>query len=137
MIVYLREQDYDELIRYCRQQLPLEACGILAGNEEGLVEKVYEMKNQDESPRHFSLDTGEQIAVRKDMRERGYRLIAYFHSHPEAPARMSEEDKRLAEEQSVHCIVSFENEDKAVMNAFQIDEQKNVKNVEWKLIGDV
>ena len=137
MIFYLREQDYDELIRYCRQQLPLEACGILAGNEEGLVEKVYEMKNQDESPRHFSLDTGEQIAVRKDMRERGYRLIAYFHSHPEAPARMSEEDKRLAEEQSVHCIVSFENEDKAVMNALQMDEQKNVKSVEWKLIGDV
>ena len=137
MIFYLREQDYNELIRYCRQQLPLEACGILAGNEEGLVKKVYEMKNQDESPRHFSLDTVEQIAVRKDMRERGYRLIAYFHSHPEAPARMSEEDKRLAEEQSVHCIVSFENEDKAVMNAFQMDEQKNAKSVEWKLIGDV
>jgi proteasome lid subunit RPN8/RPN11 len=38
----------------------------------------------------------EQFAAVRNMRAEGVRMLAIWHSHPATPARMSEEDLRLA-----------------------------------------
>ena len=61
----------------------------------------------------------------------GYQLLGNFHSHPESPSRPSEEDKRLAYDSKVnYLILSLMDLENPVLNAFVIDEEKNVSKEE-------
>ena len=63
------------------------------------------MENTDSSGEHFSLNPEEQFAVVKDMRTRGIKLMAVYHSHPETPARPSVEDIRLAYDPGLSYVI--------------------------------
>lgn len=98
---------YDDLIAHARRDFPLEACGILGG-EDDVVSHHYPMTNTDKSNEHFTMDPKEQFSVVKDLRAKGKGMIAIYHSHPETPARPSEEDIRLALTPDVsHVIISL------------------------------
>lgn len=86
---------YDSMLAAARRAAPLEACGLLAGRD-GRAELFYELRNADASAEHYRMLPEEQFAAAKDMRAQGARLVAIWHSHPATPARMSEEDLRLA-----------------------------------------
>jgi proteasome lid subunit RPN8/RPN11 len=110
----LRQQDYDAIVAHARSGLPNEACGLLAGKADGdvkSVEKVYLLSNPDSSPEHFSIDPKEQLAAVKDMRVNGLVPLGNFHSHPSTPARLSEEDIRLAyDSRASYLILSLAGE---------------------------
>lgn len=95
---------YDDLIVHAKEGFPLEVCGILGG-ETDKVSKVYRMTNTDASNEHFMMDPKEQFAVVKDLRASGLSMLAIYHSHPETPARPSEEDIRLALTPDVSYII--------------------------------
>lgn len=95
---------HDELIRRAREGFPLEVCGILGGND-GTVSLHYPMTNTDASNEHFMMDPKEQFAVVKDLRAKGQTMLAVYHSHPETPARPSEEDIRLALTPNVSYVI--------------------------------
>ena len=84
-----------ELAAAAKSASPIEACGLQAGKGNS-VEKFYPLTNGDASPEHFSLVPAEQFAAVKDMRKHGLAMLSIWHSHPASPARMSEEDLRLA-----------------------------------------
>ena len=86
---------FREMLDAAVRAAPVEACGLLAGHGRR-VTKCYHLTNADASPTHFSMVPDEQFAAVKDMRKNGAGLLAIWHSHPETPARMSEEDIRLA-----------------------------------------
>ncbi len=86
---------YDDIIAHSREGFPLEICGILGGRD-GVVSEIYRMTNTDQSNEHFMMDAKEQFAVVKELRAKGLAMLAIYHSHPETPARPSEEDIRLA-----------------------------------------
>lgn len=72
--IIIRKQDVNEIVSYAREKLPDEACGLIAGKENGderFIEKVYYLTNIDASNEHFSLDPKEQLQAVKDMRARG------------------------------------------------------------------
>lgn len=114
MIILLNQQDYSDMIAYARENLPNEACGLLAGKIEGEVkkiEKVYFLTNVDQSPEHFSMDPKEQFAAIKDMRNNDWVLLGNFHSHPNSPSRPSQEDIRLAfDPNASYLILSLQDE---------------------------
>lgn len=85
----------DNMIAHARGGFPLEVCGILGGVGESVLE-IYRMTNTDASNEHFMMDPKEQFAVIKDLRAKGLVMLAIYHSHPETPARPSEEDIKLA-----------------------------------------
>ena len=124
-MIYIRKKDYDEIVAYAEKGLPNEACGLLGGTVEGdekRVEKVYCLRNLDESNEHFSMDPKEQLEAVKDIRKHGWKLIGNFHSHPESPSRPSEEDKRLAYDRNIrYLILSLMNPKEPVLNAFIIE----------------
>ena len=95
------------------------------------IKKVYLLTNLDASNEHFSMNPKEQFEAVKDMRANGYKLLGNFHSHPESPSRPSEEDKRLAYDSKVYyLILSLMDIENPVLNAFIIDEEKNVSKEE-------
>jgi len=94
----------DEIYRHALKEAPLEACGYLAGRKN-IITKNYPMTNIDESKVHFTFDVNEQFRVIRDVRSNGLEVIAVYHSHPNSPARLSEEDIRLANDPDIYYIV--------------------------------
>lgn len=110
----------DDIIAHARAGFPLEVCGILGGTE-GAVSVIYPMTNTDQSNEHFMMDPKEQFAVIKALRGKGLEMLAIYHSHPETPARPSEEDIRLALTPNVsYVIASLADQEKPAVNSFRI-----------------
>ena len=135
MIILKREQ-FEEIVEHAEKNLPNEDCGLLAGtilDEIRTVEKIYFLKNIDESPEHFSMDVNEQFETIKDIRANALKLLGNFHSHPSSPARPSEEDKRLVFDRNLsYLILSLAN--KPVLKSFRYDREKNVSIEELKIV---
>ena len=111
---------YDDLISHAREGFPLEVCGILGGTGE-TVSALYRMTNTDASNEHFMMDPKEQFAVIKDLRAKNLAMLAVYHSHPESPARPSEEDIKLALTPDIsYVIVSLADAAVPVINSFKI-----------------
>ena len=77
----------------------------------GVCKTFYPMVNVDASPVHFSFDPKEQFKVIKDARNRSEVPLVVYHSHPESPARLSNEDLRLLKDPDmVYAIISLESD---------------------------
>lgn len=94
----------DSIFRQAYNELPNEACGLLTGLD-GVVDEQHPLTNVDHSPEHFSFDPQEQFQVLKVARATGKKILANYHSHPETPARPSEEDIRLAYDPNIIYII--------------------------------
>jgi proteasome lid subunit RPN8/RPN11 len=95
---------YDDMISHAKEGFPLEVCGILGGIGH-VVSDIRRMTNTDASNEHFMMDPREQFAVVKDFRAKGITITAIYHSHPETPARPSEEDTKLALTPGVSYVI--------------------------------
>jgi proteasome lid subunit RPN8/RPN11 len=71
---------------------PEEACGLLAGQTQGQVEKVFPVANRLHSPSRFEMDPHEQLRAFIDIETAGLELLAIYHSHPLGPAEPSPTD---------------------------------------------
>lgn len=108
------------IIDQAQAGFPLEVCGILGG-KGGAVTSHFPMTNTDASNEHFMMDPKEQFAVVKALRAAGEEMLVIYHSHPESPARPSQEDIRLALTPNVfHLIVSLQERETPVAKAFRI-----------------
>jgi len=109
-----------ELIDAAKKAAPMEACGLLAG-EDGRVKRFYPLTNADQSEEHFSMLAHEQFAAVKDMRLRGLKFLAIWHSHPASPPRMSAEDLRLAfTPDVVYVILSLGMDEDEAIRGYEI-----------------
>ncbi len=109
----------DQLIVHAKRELPNECCGYITG-ANGRCNTVYEMKNVDASPVHFSFEPKEQFSVIKSARKNNEVPLVVYHSHPESAAVLSNEDLRLLTDPSmIYLIISLEN-DLPVLKAYQI-----------------
>src|SRR3712207_476473 len=75
----------DEMLAHAFAELPNEACGLLAG-PEGRIERFYSMANADHSDVTYRLDPREQLRVFNEIEDRGWDLVAIFHSHTHTEA---------------------------------------------------
>ncbi len=138
-MLYIMEKDYLKIIKHCKDLLPYEACGLAGGIKRGqdkYIKKIYLLTNTEASTNHFTMDIKEQFAAIKDMRRNGLQMAGNFHSHPSAPALLSEEDKRLAYDfNTSYMVLSLMDESSPVLKAYTVDIVKNVKeeiiNISW------
>jgi proteasome lid subunit RPN8/RPN11 len=109
----------NEIYEHGKKEAPIEACGYLAGiNDE--VEDFYPMHNIDQSNEHFTLDPQEQFDVMKKVRAKELEILAVYHTHPESPARPSEEDIKLAFDPGIIYVILSLLEEKNNIKAFKI-----------------
>jgi proteasome lid subunit RPN8/RPN11 len=131
-MIKIPQSAYNEMILHALKDKPLEACGYLAGLN-GEVTYAIPMKNIDESHEHFSFDPQEQFDVFKKTQKEGLRLIGVYHSHPETPARPSEEDIRLAYDPNVSYVIVSLADTEPDVKSFII-KNKTVEKEEIKII---
>jgi proteasome lid subunit RPN8/RPN11 len=124
--------DLQAIVEHCNAGYPNEACGILAGRDNG-VEKVYLMKNSKPGPDYYEMDPEEQFRIMKDIRDRGLAMVGMFHSHPSGQAFPSSMDVEKAYwpgteipnyPDAIYMIVSLMDRSTPVARGFSIQEGK-------------
>jgi len=101
----ISEKHRDEMLAHAERQIPLEACGLLAGKNDR-VEKVFFVRNQAQSPVRFVMDPYEQLKAFEWIDSNGLDLLGIFHSHPAGPETVSVTDIAEAAYEVVHIICS-------------------------------
>ncbi len=122
-MIALSQDILAEIAAQAESEAPNEACGYLAGRD-GVALERYPMTNADASPEHFSFEPREQFVALKRAREAGFELIAVYHSHPATPARMSDEDVRLANDPDTIYLIYSTPEDR--IRGFTVTRDKRV-----------
>ena len=123
-IIRLKYNLYDEMVKYAKEHLPEEACGLIAGeeNEEGrIIKKIYYLTNTDHADDHFTMDPKEQLDAVEDMRANGLKPLGNWHSHPESPSRPSEEDIRLSYDPKASYMILSLMAENPVLNSFHVE----------------
>lgn len=98
---------YRLVVQHCKDEVPLEACGILVGVGEQ-VRAAYPMTNVKRSPVQYLIKAEEQALAFRDMDDLREELVAIYHSHPTKPAVPSGADISLAYyPEALYLIVSL------------------------------
>ena len=95
MAIQLPPDLYAQIVAHCRDGYPNEACGVVAG-EEGRPVHVFPMRNAEESPVVYRFDEREQLRVWREIEEKGWEPLAFFHSHTHTEAYPSPTDRAHA-----------------------------------------
>jgi [CysO sulfur-carrier protein]-S-L-cysteine hydrolase len=99
----LNKTHWQEMLEHVDQQIPLEACGLLAG-KNNRVEKVILVQNQAQSPVRFVMDPYEQLQAFNWIEANELDLLGIFHSHPAGPGTASVTDIAEAAYEVIHLI---------------------------------
>ena len=129
-MIILSKNDYEKILAHAKNEAPVEACGLIAGEISGndtIVKTVYILTNTDHAEEHFTIDPKEQLAAIKDMRANRLVPLGNWHSHPVSPSRPSDEDKRLAYDSSASYLILSLMNNQPVLNSFHIEGDKAEK----------
>ncbi|MCX7798568.1 MAG: M67 family metallopeptidase [Melioribacter sp.] len=130
-MIKIPENIFSEIIEHSKNDYPIEACGYLVGNDDTVID-IIRMTNVDKSNEHFTFDPKEQFQALKYARSKGANLIAVYHSHPNTPARMSQEDIKFANDTTMKYLIYSVSEGK--LKCFSVDKEKKVTEVEIAVI---
>ena len=101
---------WQAILAYVQEHAPLEACGLLAG-QDGRVEEVIFVRNQARSPARFVMNPYEQLKAFDRIESHGWDLLGIFHSHPAGPEGASATDIAEAAYEVIHVILSRKQKD--------------------------
>ncbi|SEE01702.1 Mov34/MPN/PAD-1 family protein [Pseudomonas anguilliseptica] len=116
----------EAMLEQARRDHPLETCGIIAGPTGGRVaERLIAMDNAARSKSFFSFAPKQQLAVWRELDERGEECRVIYHSHTASAAYPSADDVQYAGDASVHYVIvsTLPNIDVTV-RSFRIVKQK-------------
>ena len=131
---------YDRLVSLCVDALPEKAYGIIAGKDDSTAREIYPLKTNlrpenetingifqsygqfyCDKDRGFWIDKREQFEILQCIQEKGFSVLAIYHSHRCRLATPSQVDIDLHyDPQALALIVSVVNPDKPEVKAFEI-----------------
>jgi proteasome lid subunit RPN8/RPN11 len=114
----------DAIVAHARRDHPDEACGVVAGPVGGGVPSRHiPMANAERSTTFYRFDSMEQLAVWREMDDRGEEPVVIYHSHTATEAHPSRTDISLAAEPDAHYVlVSTRDERATEIRSFRIVE---------------
>ena len=100
------QEIYDAIVAHARRDHPDEACGVVAGPQgSDRPERFIEMVNAASSPTFYEFDSGDLLALYKDMDARDEEPVVVYHSHTATEAYPSRTDIGLASEPNAHYVL--------------------------------
>jgi proteasome lid subunit RPN8/RPN11 len=132
-VLVLPRRLYDRMVTHARAEFPNEACGVVAGRN-GRALSVYPMRNAEASSVVYRFDEREQLQVFNEVEEKGWEILAFFHSHTHTEAYPSPTDRAQAHwvdpvtEEEVpaypnitYLILSLTDREQPVLRAFRFE----------------
>lgn len=111
---------YQYIKEYVKSRYPYEACGILLGEGRTVKEAigVNNRLKEEDSANHFYADPMELLRAEKEAHQRGLSVTGFFHSHPDAPAVLSEEDEEYMIPNLLYAIVPVTKDEVLKLRAY-------------------
>ena len=98
-----------QILERAEKAYPSECCGALLGSADGTVTEIWEARNavsEENRSVCFSIDPLELYRCETEAEKRGVRIVGFYHSHPDAPARLSVEDIKGMIPNMTYVVVS-------------------------------
>jgi [CysO sulfur-carrier protein]-S-L-cysteine hydrolase len=89
--LFLPAAIHREILAYARNAYPDEAVGLLGGRERHHAECILPLPNIAGTGRFFA-DPYAQFQAEKQLKAQQKGIVAIYHSHPDAPAQLSDID---------------------------------------------
>lgn len=106
LVLVIRSDLVDAMVRHARADHPDEACGIIAGPEgSDRPERFVAMVNAERSPTFYRFDSGEQLKVWRAMDDADETPVVVYHSHTATEAYPSRTDISYASEPFAHYVL--------------------------------
>ena len=120
----LAQATYDAIVAHARRDHPDEACGVVAGPVgSDRPERFVPMLNAARSPTFYEFDSGDLLALYREMDERDEEPVVIYHSHTATEAYPSRTDIALAMEPGAHYVlVSTRSQDEVEFRSYRIVE---------------
>lgn len=100
---------HDAVLEQARNEAPNECCGLLAGpmptSGDYVVTRHFPLINTLASPTAFESEPHSLLAANRQMRERGWEILAVYHSHPAMPAVPSTRDREMSFAENVATVI--------------------------------
>ena len=110
-----------------RDTYPNECCGALIGIDNVVKETVALPNTTEDGPRHrFLVSAQDYRAAERQAAESGSRLIGFYHSHPDHPARPSQYDLDHAWPTFAYVIMAVEKGEPGAMTSWRLREDRSV-----------
>ena len=125
MLMLQSEADMD-IRRHGRESYPEECCGALIGRDGSVVEAM-RLPNLmgEEARRHFLVGPVEYQVAEKRATEMGGKLMGFYHSHPDHPARPSQNDLEQAWPTFLYVILAVQNGKPGTMTSWRLREDRS------------
>jgi len=106
-MLQINKEAFFKLTSISEAQYPNEACGVLLGNIDlNQVNDVCNLPNLLGETDSFRIDSLDYLMIEKWAQHHHLDVIGFFHSHPDAAAILSEEDKTYMIPKLNYCITS-------------------------------
>jgi proteasome lid subunit RPN8/RPN11 len=121
-VLTIARQTRDAIIAHARRDHPDEACGVVAGAEgSDRPTRFVAMLNAARSPTFYEFDSGDLLALYKQMAANDEEPVVIYHSHTATEAYPSRTDISYASEPNAHYVlVSTRDEDATEFRSFRI-----------------
>jgi proteasome lid subunit RPN8/RPN11 len=108
--------------REAARAYPSEGCGALVGPAEDDVTEAVPLPNAErDRPRtRFAVSPRDYMRVEDDAEARGLRLLGFWHSHPDHPARPSPTDRQFAWEGLLTLVIAVEGGEPGAITAWDL-----------------
>jgi proteasome lid subunit RPN8/RPN11 len=99
----------EDIARAASAAYPYEGCGALLGERDHVRVTLLLPNTEKGSPRvRFEVSPGDYLRAEREADSQGLRLLGFWHSHPDHPARPSDTDRTHAWEGLLTVIVSVQ-----------------------------
>jgi len=102
--IILKQSDKKLLSQYSENQKPNEACAILFGKNNEVLD-IFLTENIEESSVNFTISNEQLIEGYKIAEDKKMDIIGIFHSHPNSDAFPSNTDKKFMQSNPVTWII--------------------------------
>ena len=102
--IILKQSDKKILVQHSESQKPNEACAILFGKEDEVLD-IFFTDNIEESPINFTISNEQLIEAYKIAEDQNVEIVGIFHSHPNSDAFPSNTDKKFMQSNPVAWII--------------------------------
>jgi len=102
--IILKQSDKKLLSQYSENQKPNEACAILFGKNNEVLD-IFLTENIQESPVNFTISNEQLIEGYKIAEDKKMDIIGIFHSHPNSDAFPSNTDKKFMQSNPVTWVI--------------------------------
>ena len=121
----LSEDVYQRMVGHCYDGLPLEACGLLAGDAEtGKAGRCYPTRNDAASSRVYTVNGTDFLKADRDAEDNGLTILGVFHSHTHTDAYPSPTDVAQAPDPAWHYVLVSLRDVAPVVRSYRIVDGK-------------